>query len=285
MSTESEESSGIIEFLAWVETHRQTLIVGGMGAMVVGGIIYIMQWKSDQNEKAAGGALYEVQVNESETDAAKKPSAEAYLAVESGYGGTSAAERALLLAARTHFVAGDYDQAKSLFSRFEAEYGASQFVSTALYGVAASEDAAGKLAEAKSGYQAVLNRFANTPIAAQAKLAMASIHESSDEAVEALALYDDLNRPGVPISYSTRALTRREKLLDEHPELRPEPASDLTEASSGSVGASAPSDLGGSPEPNEAVATPKVDLSEPEQSSDAPGTPSDESGEAGGEEQ
>ena len=44
MSTESEESSGIIEFLAWVETHRQTLIVGGMGAMVVGGAAVARDW-------------------------------------------------------------------------------------------------------------------------------------------------------------------------------------------------------------------------------------------------
>ncbi len=223
MSTESEESSGLIEFLTWVETHKQKLIVGGIGAIVVGGAVYVSQWKADQSEQSAGTALYDVQVKEGETEEADKPSPDEYLSVEKGHPGTSAAERALLLAARGHFMAEDYDQAQAAFERFQTQYGSSPFVSTALYGVAASLDAAGKLNEAKSGYQAVLSRFPNTPVAAQAKLATASIHESADEPAEALALYDELNRPGVPASFSSRALTRREKLLDKNPELRPEP--------------------------------------------------------------
>ena len=223
MSTESEESSAVIEFLTWVETHKQKLIVGGVGAIIVGGAVYVSQWKADQNEQAAGGALYEVQVKEAETEDADKPSPADYLLVETEHAGTSAAERALLLAARGHFVAGDYEEARTAFDRFQGEYGSSPYVSTALYGIAASLDAAGKLSEAKAGYQTVLSRFANTPVAAQAKMAIASIHESAGEAAEALALYDELNRPGVPTSYSSRALARREKLFDKHPELRPEP--------------------------------------------------------------
>lgn len=230
MSSETEESSGLIEFLTWVETHKQKLVVGGIGAMLVGGVVYVTQWKADHKEQSAGGALYEVQLKEAETDEANKPSPDEYLAVETDFAGTGAAERAVLLAARGHFVAGDYDKAKELFARFEAQYSSSPFVSTALYGVAASEDAAGNLSVAKSGYQAVVNRFANTPVAAQAKLAMASLHESADEAVEALALYDDLNRPGVPVSYSSRAIARRAKLLDAHPELEPEPETPVVPA-------------------------------------------------------
>ncbi len=122
MSTESEESSGLIEFLAWVETHKQKLVVGGVGAIIVGGAVYVSQWKADQNEQAAGGALYEVQVKESETEDADKPSPADYLAVETGHAGTSAAERALLLAARGHFVAGDYEDARAAFDRFQSEY-------------------------------------------------------------------------------------------------------------------------------------------------------------------
>ena len=213
----------MIEFLTWVETHKQKLLGGGIGAIVVGGAVYVTQWQSEQKEQTAGGALYEVQAKESETEDADKPKAEEYLAIASANAGTTAAERALLIAARTQFVAGEYDDARATFERFQTEHGSSEFISTALYGVAACQDAAGNLAEAKSGYQAILNRFANTPIAAQAKMAMASIHESADEASDALKIYDDLNRPGVPTSYSSRALARREKLFEKHPELRPEP--------------------------------------------------------------
>ncbi len=223
MSTESEESSGLIEFLTWIETHKQKLVVGGIGAIVIGSAVYVSQWKADQSEQVAGTALYDVLSKEGETEEANKPSPDEYLAVETAHAGTSAAERALLLAARGHFMAGDYDKAKSAFERFQTQYADSDFVSTALYGVAASDDAAGNLNEAKSGYQAVLSRFPNTPVAAQAKLATASIHESAGEAAEAIALYDELTRPGVPASYSSRALSRREKLFEKHPELRPEP--------------------------------------------------------------
>lgn len=223
MSTESEETSGLMEFLTWLETHKAKLLAGGIGAIVVGGAVYVTSWQADQNEQFAGGALYEVQAKESETEDADKPKAEDYLSIASANAGTSAGERALLIAARTQFVAGDYDEARATFERFQTEHESSDFISTALYGVAASQDAAGNLADAKSGYQAVINRFANTPVAAQSKMAMASIHESADEASDALAIYDDLNRPGVPTSYSSRALARREQLFEKHPELRPEP--------------------------------------------------------------
>lgn len=223
MSTESEETSGLMEFLAWLEIHKQKLLAGGIGAIVVGGAFYVTQWQADQTEQAAGTALYEVQAKEGEADDADKPKAEDYLSIASDNAGTGAAERALLIAARTQFVAGEYDEARATFERFQTEHESSEFVSTALYGVAASQDAAGNLADAKSGYQAVINRFPNAPVGAQAKMAMASIHESSDEAAEALALYDSLNSPSVPTSYSTRALARREQIFEKHPELRPEP--------------------------------------------------------------
>ena len=231
MSTESEESPGLVEFLTWLETHKQKLVGGGVVALVLGSAAYIVNWSSKQKEQAAGSALYEVQLKEGEEDEANQPGAQEYVAIADEYAGTSAAERSLLLAARSDFLAGDYDAAREKFERFQAEFDSSEFVSSALYGVAACYDAAGQSAEAKGAFQAVLNRFANTAIAAQAKLAMASLHESDGELSEALALYDDVNRPGVPSVYSSRAAARREKLYDRNPELRPEPETmDMSDA-------------------------------------------------------
>lgn len=223
MSTESEESPGLMEFLTWLETHKQKLIGGGIVALVIGSAVYVANWSSEQKEQAAGSALYEVQLKEGEEEEANQPSSQDYVAIVDEYAGSSAAERSLLLAARADFLAGDYDQAREKFERFQTEFDSSEFISSALYGVAASYDAAGRSAEAKGAFQAVLNRFANTAVAAQAKLALASIHESDGELSEALVLYDDVNRPGVPVAYSSRAAARREKLFDKNPELRPEP--------------------------------------------------------------
>ena len=240
MSTESEESSGLVDFLVWLETNKQKIMVGGVGVLAIASVVYIFQWQGEQKEQAAGEALYEVQLKEAETEESDQPKAADYLSVVSDFSGTTAAERALLLAARSHFLADEYDEARALFDQFQAEFGDSDFVASALYGIAACHDAAGSLSEAKGAFQAVLNRFPNTPVASQAKLAMASIHESLDEVAEALALYDDLNRPGVPLSYSSRAMARREALFMRHPELRPEPevTVDAVEASEeGSDGA------------------------------------------------
>ncbi len=223
MSTESEESPGLIEFLAWLETHKQKLVVGGVGVLLVGSAVYVSQWKADQDEQAGGAALYEVQAKEGQGEDAEAPSVEEYLAVANEHPGTTAAERALLLAARSAFLAGDYSDARSKFSEFQNQYGDSAFLSTATFGIAASDDAAGNLAEAKSGYSAVQSRFPNTPVASQAALALAILHESEGELKEALALYEALDRPGVAPSYSSRAISRRTKIYDKNPELRPEP--------------------------------------------------------------
>lgn len=220
MSPNSEESPGWIEFLAWLEVHKQKLILGGVGILLIGAALYVAKWRADQKEQAGGAALYELQIKQSQEDDVK---AEEFLELSETYAGTTAAGRALLLAARARFVNGQFDQAQNLFEQFRTLYDSSGFLDTALYGIAACYDADGKLEEAKSAYQTVAERFANTPIAAQAKLAIAGIYEAQNNLGEALALYEELDRPGVPPSYASRASEQRDKILKEHPELQPKP--------------------------------------------------------------
>ena len=219
MSLNSEKSPGWIEFLAWLEVHKQKLLFAGVGISLIGATLYVAKWKADQKEQVAGAALYELQIKQNQADDVK---AEEFLALSETYVGTTAGGRALLLAARAHFVNGRFDPARKQFEQFQQLYDFSSFLDTALYGVAACYDAAGKLEEAKSAYQTVVERFANTPIAAQAKLAIAGIYEAQNKLEEALALYEELNRPGVPSIYTARASERRGKILKDHPELQPE---------------------------------------------------------------
>ncbi len=224
MSAKSEESAGWIEFLTWLEIHKQKLLLGGVGILLAGAALYVAKWTSDQKEQAGSMALYKLQSKSRLSGGEKEPSAKDFLKISEAYMGTRAGERVLLLAARAYFVAGRFDQAREQFERFQTLYDSSAFLSTALYGVAASWDAAGKLDEAKNVYQVVLKRFANTPLAAQAKLAIAGIYEAQNKPKEALALYEELNRPGIPPSYSGRAAFQRQNILKEHPELQPKPA-------------------------------------------------------------
>ena len=218
MSLNSEKSPGWIEFLAWLEVHKQKLLFAGVGISLIGAMLYVAKWKADQKEQVAGAALYELQIKQNQADDVK---AEEFLALSETYVGTTAGGRSLLLAARAHFVNGRFDPARKQFEQFQQLYDSSSFLDTALYGVAACYDAAGKLEEAKSAYQTVVERFANTPIAAQAKLAIAGIYETQNKLEESLALYEELNRPGVPSIYTARASERRDKILKEHPELQP----------------------------------------------------------------
>ena len=220
MSLNSEESPGWIEFLAWLEVHKQKLLLGGVGILLIGATLYVTKWRADQKEQVAGAALYELQIKQSQADDFK---AEEFLELSETYAGTTAGGRALLLAARAHFVNGQFDQARKQFEQFRKLYDSSGFLDNALYGIAACYDAAGKLEEAKNAYQIVVERFANTPIASQAKLAIAGIYEVQSRPEEALALYKELDRPGVSPSYTARASERRGKILKEHPELQPKP--------------------------------------------------------------
>lgn len=220
MSPNSEKSPGWIEFLAWLEVHKQKLLLGGAGILLISAVLYVAKWGADQKEQAGGAALYELQAKQSQGNDVK---AEKFLELSKTYAGTTAAGRALLLAARAHFVNGQFDQAQDLFEQFQALDDSSGFLDTALYGIAACYDAAGKLEEAKSAYQAVAESFPNTPIAAQAKLAIAGIYEAQSKMEEALDLYKELDRPGVPSSYTARASERLGKILKKHPELQPKP--------------------------------------------------------------
>ena len=220
MSLNSEKSPGWIELLAWLEVHKQKLLLAGVGILLISIVLYAAKWRADQKEQVAGAALYELQIKQNQADDIK---AEEFLALSETYAGTRAGGRALLLAARAHFVNGQFDPARKQFEQFQKLYDSSGFLDTALYGIAACYDAAGKLEEAKNAYQTVVDRFANMPIAAQAKLAIAGIYETQNKLEEALALYEELDRPGVPSSYTARSSERRDKILKEHPELQPKP--------------------------------------------------------------
>ena len=235
MSPNSEESPGWIEFLTWLEVHKQKLLFGGVGILLIGAALYVAKWSAVQKEQVAGAALYELQTKRSQKDDLK---AEDFLALSETYAGTTAAGRSLLLAARAHFVNGGFDPARKQFEQFCKLYDSSGFLDTALYGIAACYDAAGNLEEARSAYQTVVERFANTPIASQSKLAIAGIYEAQNKLEEALILYEELDRPGVPSSYAARASERRGKILKAHPELQPKPEVPMEAESLDSAGLS-----------------------------------------------
>src|SRR5690606_1229230 len=130
------------------------------------------------------------------------------LRVAQEYSGTSAAERARLLAAATYFTEGSYAEAEKEFSQFVRENPESPWVASAAYGTGAAQEAQNKLNEAQASYQNAAAAYANSAIADDAKLALARIYELQDKPDQALRLYNELLAPapgGQPGSVRTPA--------------------------------------------------------------------------------
>lgn len=220
MSSETTESTGMIDLLAWFETNKQKLVSGGVIVLVVALVGYFFNWKTTQSELDASDALYKVRVAASKMEETTVAPAN-LLKVVSDHSGTAASGRALLFAANAYFNEGQYAEAQKQFESFLTGNSDSPLRSSAMYGVAACKDAQGQASDAIDEYRRVASNFANTFIAFQAKLALAGLYESQDKAKEALGVYDELSLPTIPASYSMEADSRRETLLKKHPELAP----------------------------------------------------------------
>lgn len=211
MTTEAPTAIHFERSLNWFDANRQKLIklaiVAAIGALVVS--YYV--WNSNQQETNASAALSDV-----------KPGAGAaddYLKLASRYPKTTAAPRAVLLAAGDLFATGNYSKAQAQFERLLGEYTDSPFRVQALLGVAASLDAQGNAADATSRYSDIIQRYSKDSAAAQAKSALARLHEAAGKPELALALYEDLQKTEAYNSFGLEANIRRLALLAKHPEL------------------------------------------------------------------
>lgn len=198
--------------MAWMEVHKQRLIIGGVVALVViFGAMLMIQQKA-QSELSASAALSDVRLPFSPTAVTPPGTAEALAKVASDHKGTQAASRALLLSAGILFseakAPADFAAAEKRFAEVSAEYPASPWTAQAALGVAASLKAQGKTAEATAKYEDITKRFANSSIIEEAKLALARLYEGT-KAEEAFKLYDELIK-GNPNSVLTMEATMRQ---------------------------------------------------------------------------
>ncbi len=219
MSSEATQTVGVYDVLAWLETNKKTLAIGFVTAVVIGFGIAIYRYTVDQKELAASDALLRLKAPITATDSTPAPEASAYLTVANHYQGTSAAERALLLAGSALFAENKYSEAQVQFTRFLNDHGPSAFAATAAYGIAACLEAQHKPDEALSKYQNLSVRYPNSSVLDDAKLAVARIYESQNKPELALRIYEELGKASAMGSAGSEALTRKADLLAKHPEL------------------------------------------------------------------
>ena len=221
MQSEPQQSTWLYEVLAWLEFNRKLLIwacAGGL-ALVVAGYVYL--WSRQVAEVHANEALLALRPRTA-VDESQQPAAAAdFLRFAEEHRSSSAAERALLLAAGELYRDGRYPEAQSAFQKALERNRRGPLAPTAALGVAASLDAQDQVDAALAAYQAVVADFPDTPASARARFALALLHESRNQPEQALKIYDELAAARKLGRASMEASVKREALLKQHPELAP----------------------------------------------------------------
>jgi TolA-binding protein len=219
---EAHRQADFYDLLAWLEVNKKKVLIAAVALVAVGFIVATARYMREQKEINASSELLGLRVALNPATNAVPPQPAALLKIANDFSGTSAAERARLLAATAFFTEGKYSDAEREFSAFTREFPSSPWVSTAAYGVACAQEAQNK-PDAVASYQNVATAHANSPVGDDAKLALARIHESRKQPDQALRFYNELlvprpgAQPGEPAH--PEAATRKEALLRKHPEL------------------------------------------------------------------
>ncbi len=219
----AQRETDIYDVLAWLEVNKKKVAMAAGVLVLIGFAISAVRYAKQQKEEKASGELLALKASLTPQTNVPPPQASALLKVADEYSGTSAAERARVLAATAYFTEGNYAQAEKEFSLFVKDHPESAWIAEAAYGAAASEEAQNKLNEAQSGYQNVATAYSNSSVADGARLALARIYDQQKKPEQALRIYNELlavrpgGQPGEVRNPS--AYQKKEALVRMHPEL------------------------------------------------------------------
>ena len=226
MESDITQTDALWKLWAWFEKNKKQVIYGATGASAVALIVWFFVWRAHEKQVEASQALARVSLGQlMSPSGASQDNSQAYLKIASEHSGTSAAERAVLLAAASLFTQGKYAEAQAEFGRFVRENGNSQFVPQAKLGVAAALEGQGKTNEALTQYKEVSERHPSAVVAPQAKFALGRIYEAQSQPQQARKIYEDLARSDAGTSLASEASLRLEELNAKFP---PPPATNAT---------------------------------------------------------
>jgi predicted negative regulator of RcsB-dependent stress response len=252
MQSETTDSTRLYELLAWLEMNRKRVISIACLVLSVIVLFYIFSWYREQHELKASHALLSLHSSRRASTDATATSPADFLKVASGFSSTAAAKHALLLAAGAFYTDAKYSDAQTQFQRFLDQQPRSPLASVAALGIAACLDALDHPNEATAAYQNVIDRYPEDAAAIQARLALAALHETQNRPEKALQIYDELGRQTGTSSGASDAAARRERLLQQHPNLaatNPVPATAKTNPAATPAAQPAPATTTNSPAP------------------------------------
>ncbi|MFT4690224.1 MAG: tetratricopeptide repeat protein [Verrucomicrobiia bacterium] len=212
-----EEQDLWLQIQAWAETRKRQLRLGGIGLIVAVFVAYTATHFSARKEFNANAAIFELEKFEE----GKEILAVDYLKVATDFHGTTAAERALYLAAGQLFTENKYPEAQQRFEEYLAQYPGRFWATGAHYGVAAALDAQNRTDEALAAYEAVIGQAVGTSEANLAKLSAAVLLEENGKPERALKYYDELlnrDEQGRPSTWAQEVEGRKDELLRKFPQ-------------------------------------------------------------------
>jgi tetratricopeptide (TPR) repeat protein len=234
MESDVTQSAGFYKLWAWFETNKKQVTWGSFAIVVLGLLSWYFVYQQDEKEINASEALANISLMTAPGARAENPGQ--YLSVAANYPKSSAAARALLLAAGSLFVDGKYPEAQAQFQRFLREHRESPFVGQAMLGIAACLDAEGKTEEAIAAYQSLIQRHPSDNVVPQAKFAEARLLEAQNKPEQARNLFEEVARSDPYGSIGSEAGIRLEELRLKHPELFAPPPAPSMPAPSALVG-------------------------------------------------
>jgi TolA-binding protein len=216
MESDVTQSAAFFKAWAWAEAHRKQLLMGLAGAAVVGVVVGFYISQKHQKQVSASEAL---SLATSQAMVTGKPAAPGeFQKVAADHAGTSAAERALLLAGGRFFAEGKYAEAQAEFQKFSRAHPGSEFAGIAALGAANALEASGKTDEAIKAYKEITERRSTDPVMPQAKLALARLYQAQGNLTQARDTYRQLAQTGMG-SATQEAMLQLQLLMRKHPEL------------------------------------------------------------------
>jgi TolA-binding protein len=207
---------------AWFEANKKQALMGTGIVVVLGAIVAFYFYHQSEREQAAAEALSAVALPQITGARGGADLAASYLKVAADYPNSSAATRALLLAAGSLFQEGKYTEAKTQFDRFAREHGGSSFMGQALMGSAACQEALGKTNEALTAYNDLIRQHPGENIVPQAHFALGRLYEAQNDPEKARSHFEQVASGNPYGSLGSEARIRVEELNIKYPKLVPQ---------------------------------------------------------------
>jgi tetratricopeptide (TPR) repeat protein len=220
MEKEAKSGGDLLALVAWADARRKQLMWTAAAVAAVGLLVGLYFMHKNSHEAAGNAAFFALKLPVPGKDALTAADAAPFAQVADDYSDTTGGARAMLMAGRIYFEAGDFEKARAMFQRMLAEHSDYPLANEAAIGVALSLEAEGKLAEATARMEDIVRRGPQDSTWTQAQSALGRLYTEQNHPDRALEAYKQLLSANDNDSWTMEARPQISDLLDKYPALR-----------------------------------------------------------------